>query len=150
MILYRNIPHGDGNSYLSQITIQPSFNCNSHPSRGRKPDLQYSRLNILLQLTPLTGTETIRRVNARPMRLIPLQLTPLTGTERQFVHTYTLFFLCITYPTRGRTHGKPADFSIRNHCTSHPSRGRKQAASFNLLAKCNSRLQPCCTYHMQF
>ena len=52
-------PHGDGN-YISGFIKSVINGFNSHPSRGRKQRIKrnFKHALIMIQLTPLTGTET--------------------------------------------------------------------------------------------
>ena len=53
-------PHGDGN-LRAFSPVHDLINCNLHPSRGRKLSYLHNQVNkFLLQLTPLTGTETLK------------------------------------------------------------------------------------------
>ena len=64
---------------------------------------------LLLQLTPLTGTETL--CSSMPNHNVLLQLTPLTGTETVVCDlTKSSSFACNSHPSRGL---KPRFFGLR-------------------------------------
>ena len=154
--LGHNMSHPRCNSHPSRgrIPVDNAVNCaaercNSHPSRGRKltepEQVQYS---IILQLTPLTGTETRRTSCLPPRHPRTCNSHPSRGRKRVNVFICCRQFALATHTPHGdgnfsisefvhvsvvATHTPHGDGNVFNipittispTCNSHPSRGRR-------------------------